>query len=332
MRLSLGAGRVMRARTHDGGAMRGAGCRHAVRSRRGGRRRRPRCRGLRRPLRGRRHRPSPGWVLALIALVAAIPVVLGLVLARRRPDLTVGALLAAFSTVPLAEFAMHAWGATGTTAYPWPGAHVAAVMDVGGWMWFFLPPAVLAAVFPGGRRLTRRGRWLLFGWPVVLAAFGFGVALDPSTYREGGGTVPGRAPASAPEAVGTAVGLLALAGFAALLIGSAAVILVHYRNGESRLRRQIRWLALSAFLLPLVLLVAVGLSLRLAQRQMAPGAAYVMLGDAVTALQEAVTELRRISQGVRPRGLDDGLPAALRARASCRGGAGRSSPTSACPR
>ena len=147
----------MRARTHDGGAMRGAGCRHAVRSRRGGRRRRPRCRGLRRPLRGRRHRPSPGWVLALIALVAAIPVVLGLVLARRRPDLTVGALLAAFSTVPLAEFAMHAWGATGTTAYPWPGAHVAAVMDVGGWMWFFLPPAVLAAVFPGGRRLSRRG-------------------------------------------------------------------------------------------------------------------------------------------------------------------------------
>ena len=165
-----------------------------------------------------------------------------------------GALLAAFSTVPLAEFAMHAWGATGTTAYPWPGAHVAAVIDMGGWMWFFLPPAVLAAVFPGGRGLSRRGRWLLFGWPVVLAAFGFGVALDRSTYREGGGTVPGRAPAWAPEAVGTTVGLLALAGFAALLIGSAAAILVHYRNGESRLRRQIRWLALSAFLLPLVLL------------------------------------------------------------------------------
>jgi len=126
---------------------------------------------------------------------------------------------------------------------------------------------------PGRPEAVPPGRWLLFGWPVVLAAFGFGVALDRSTYREGGGTVPGRAPAWAPEAVGTTVGLLALAGFAALLIGSAAAILVHYRNGESRLRRQIRWLALSAFLLPLVLLVAVGLSLRLAQRQMAPGAA-----------------------------------------------------------
>ena len=107
---------------------------------------------------------------------------------------------------------------------------------------------------PGRPEAVPPGRWLLFGWPVVLAAFGFGVALDRSTYREGGGTVPGRAPAWAPEAVGTTVGLLALAGFAALLIGSAAAILVHYRNGDSRLRRQIRWLALSAFLLPLVLL------------------------------------------------------------------------------
>ena len=52
--------------------------------------------------------------------------------------------------------------------------------------------------------------------------------------------------------------------------------------------------------------------LRLEKRQLVPGAAYAMLGDAVAALQEAVAELRRISQGVRPSGLDDGLPAALR--------------------
>ena len=48
-------------------------------------------------------------MLALIALAAAIPIALGLVLAWRRPDLMVGALLAAFATVPLAEFAVHAW-------------------------------------------------------------------------------------------------------------------------------------------------------------------------------------------------------------------------------
>jgi signal transduction histidine kinase len=59
-------------------------------------------------------------------------------------------------------------------------------------------------------------------------------------------------------------------------------------------------------------LVAVGMSLRLAQRHLAPGATYAALEGAVAELQEAVTELRRISQGVRPSGLDDGLPAALR--------------------
>jgi len=36
------------------------------------------------------------------------------------------------------------------------------------------------------------------------------------------------------------------------------------------------------------------------------------MDGAVAELQEAVAELRRISQGVRPSGLDDGLPAALR--------------------
>jgi len=59
-------------------------------------------------------------------------------------------------------------------------------------------------------------------------------------------------------------------------------------------------------------LVAIGMSLRLAQRHLPPGLASATLDGAVAELQEAVAELRRISQGVRPSGLDDGLPAALR--------------------
>jgi len=60
-------------------------------------------------------------------------------------------------------------------------------------------------------------------------------------------------------------------------------------------------------------LVAIGMSLRHAQRQLPPGALYDSLDNAVEALQEAVAGLRRISQGVRPSGLDEGLHAALRA-------------------
>jgi hypothetical protein len=50
-------------------------------------------------------------------------------------------------------------------------------------MWFFVPPALLAAVFPG-KGLTRRARWLCYGWPVVLAGFAVGVAFDPGTYLQ----------------------------------------------------------------------------------------------------------------------------------------------------
>jgi len=59
-------------------------------------------------------------------------------------------------------------------------------------------------------------------------------------------------------------------------------------------------------------LVAVGISLRLAQRHLPAGPTFAALDGAVAELQASVAELRRISQGLRPSGLDDGLPSALR--------------------
>jgi signal transduction histidine kinase len=195
------------------------------------------------------------WLLPLIAIVAAVPVCLGLLLARRRPDLMAGALIVAFGAVPLMVFAVQAWGATAGWAHPWPGARAAAVVNVGAWMWFFVPPALLAAVFPGGV-LTGRARWLGFGWPAVLAAFAVGVAADPGTYHGGGGPVPGPAPGLLPHPAGTAIGLAALAGFLTLLLGSASMLVLRYRRGGLVLRRQIRWLGLSALVLPSALLLA----------------------------------------------------------------------------
>ncbi|NWJ70094.1 two-component sensor histidine kinase [Pseudonocardia sp. ICBG1122] len=64
-------------------------------------------------------------------------------------------------------------------------------------------------------------------------------------------------------------------------------------------------------------LVSLGMTLRLAQRRIhaEPGAAAGLddvLEAAVAELGTAVAELRRIAHGLRPSGLDDGLPAALR--------------------
>ena len=197
----------------------------------------------------------PVVLLPFLFIAAAIPAGLGLLLARRRPDLMTGPLITAFGVVPLLVFAVQSWGATATWPHPWPGARVAAVVNAAAWMWFFVPPALLGAVFPGAV-LTRRTRWLCCCWPIVLAGFALGAAVDPSTYRAGGGSVPGPVPDFIPHAAGTVIGLMALAGFVVLLVGSVTVLVLRYRRGGVVLRRQIRWLALSALILPSALLLA----------------------------------------------------------------------------
>jgi signal transduction histidine kinase len=60
-------------------------------------------------------------------------------------------------------------------------------------------------------------------------------------------------------------------------------------------------------------LVAIGMSLKLAQARLDPhDGAHSAIGNAVADLQGALAELRRIASGVRPRGLDEGLATALR--------------------
>jgi signal transduction histidine kinase len=61
-------------------------------------------------------------------------------------------------------------------------------------------------------------------------------------------------------------------------------------------------------------LVAIGMRLRLAQQNAArTDPLQSAVGDAVRELQEAIAELRSLAGGVRPQGLDEGLPTALRA-------------------
>lgn len=203
------------------------------------------------------HGSSPNWWQALLLAIAlAVPVTLGLILVTRRPGLGVGVGLVAFGVAPLIVSVGNAWGDTGTTAHPWPGAHLIAALSAGTWVLFYVPPALLAAVFPDGHTPSPRWRWLVYGWPIVIAAFLTGVVYDPRTYASGGGKVSGAAPTGLPAVVGTVLGLAGLAGVMALLIGSVVAIAVRYRRGDVLARRQIRWLAFSAFLLPPVLLVA----------------------------------------------------------------------------
>jgi len=193
------------------------------------------------------------WQVLAVAAVAAIPIGLGLLLAVRRPRVAVGPLLVALGVAPLVVFAADSWAQTATTADAWPGAQAAGVFSRGGWIWFYIPAALLVALFPDGHLPSRWRPWMGVGVSAVVFIFHVAVALDPSTYADAGGTAPGAAPLVVPRWVYLGPGLVALAGLLLLLVGSALILLGRYRAGDWVVRRQIRWLLLGGFLLPAVL-------------------------------------------------------------------------------
>jgi len=193
-----------------------------------------------------------GWQIAAACACAAPGVVLGLLLVVRR-QYVVGVLLVALGVLPLILLSPD-------PASPRPGAaalHGAdlaiAVFSVSAWVWFYLPPALLAAYFPDGRLPSRRWRWLIGGWVAFVAGFNLAVAVDPGSYGTGAGQIPGRPPVDVPGWLASAIGFAALALLLALLVGSVWCVATRYRQGSELVRRQLKWFALSVLLLPLVL-------------------------------------------------------------------------------
>lgn len=189
------------------------------------------------------------WQVA-VACVCAVPgVALGALLLRRR-QAVVGALLVTMGLLPIVLV-------SGDSTTPGgPARHgldlFLAVGTASAWVWFYAPPALLAACFPDGR-IGRRWWFLPAGWVVFLVLFDVAIALDPASYGAGAGEIPGEPPVAAPSLLVDLLGVVALALLLGLLVGSVLRVVVRYRRGTSLVRRQIKWFALSALLVPLVL-------------------------------------------------------------------------------
>jgi signal transduction histidine kinase len=192
-----------------------------------------------------------GWQIALAVAAGAPGVLLGALVFARGPRI-VGVLLVALGLLPLTLLGPDSQ--TGGSP-PHGLALVLAVMSVAGWVWLYVPPALLAAYVPDGR--LGRGWWVLpAGWALFLLAFHVAVALDPGSYGSGPGQIPGVPPVDEPGWVNDVLGIGSLALLLALLVASAAHVVVRFRAGDEVVRRQLKWLMLSITLLPAVLVAA----------------------------------------------------------------------------
>lgn len=194
-----------------------------------------------------------GWEVALAVGAGAPGVLLGVLVLARGPRV-VGALLVLLGLLPLTLLAPDAQ--TGGPA-PHGLALIVAVMSAAGWVWLYVPPALLAVYVPDGR--LGRGWWVLpAGWVVFLLAFHAAVALDPRSYGSPPERIPGSPPVDVPGWINGLLGVGSLALLLALLAGSAAHVVVRFRRGNEVVRRQLKWFLLSISLLPAVLVAAWG--------------------------------------------------------------------------
>jgi two-component system, NarL family, sensor kinase len=121
-----------------------------------------------------------------------------------------------------------------------PGWRLPATVVSGGWTWaltFFLPLALLC--FPDGRLPGPRWRWL-----VALIALDAPLAFAAGAMSGFSGEVgvPGYVVA---EVGGQAVAALAFALVPVVYLGAVAALVVRFRRGDERTRRQLLWVLLA---------------------------------------------------------------------------------------
>ncbi|HET6529931.1 MAG TPA: hypothetical protein VFH03_04845, partial [Actinoplanes sp.] len=195
--------------------------------------------------------------LGAAVLLGAASVTLGLVVAARRPDNPVGALLVWVGVLPI----LLAYGEMQTTAYALrpdlvPVSPAEYALSLGSWMFLYVPPALLALVFPDGRLPGRRWRPVAAGLIAVPAVFTVLVAFDPAPYPPPYQDLPHVFDAGPLNAVLMVAGVVLLPVLMGLLVAAAASMVVRYRRETDPVRRaQVKWFALGALFLPGTLLL-----------------------------------------------------------------------------
>ncbi len=198
-----------------------------------------------------------GTALAIGTALALPSVVLGVVVAVRRPRSVVGPLLvlvgAAAVWVTLGELYTAAFARRPGL----PLAEVYAALSQGDWMFLYVPAALLMLVFPDGRLPGRCRRWVAVGLLAVPTLFTLIAAAVTDPYPPPFENTPHLLrPPEAYVPMLLTVGEALLPVFLGLLVTSASAAVIRYRRTADEVgRAQLKWFALGAGFLPLTLLL-----------------------------------------------------------------------------
>jgi signal transduction histidine kinase len=191
--------------------------------------------------------PAASWLASAVAavLIGLINAALGMLVSWKAPRNWCAALLA-LGGCWICQAGLPA-GSGSAPPNPWVVA-----LTQGSWMLFFLPLAWLMLIFPTGRLLTPRWRWVLAALPLVIVIFNLTTAMAPGPFAD---PFP-----NSPKVLGTseAAGYVAIAClpiFLALLVASVVSMVLRFRRAGSEEKLQLRWMSLAGFTIPLTLLL-----------------------------------------------------------------------------
>jgi signal transduction histidine kinase len=196
-------------------------------------------------------RPDPGLGILFIAglAVGSLAIALGLLVARGAPGNGIAVLLAwhGFNVVAFVTRDVY-YAAASVGAVPITELVVAVLRESA--VWLYLAVALMLLVFPSGTVPGPRWRWLLPVVVLVGASFQVSGILDPAPFPPPlahlrsplGGWLP---------LVFDVTGLASLIGLLALTVLTAAAIVVRFRRTADPIQRvQLKWLALAGIALP----------------------------------------------------------------------------------
>ncbi|MDX6588605.1 MAG: hypothetical protein QOI31_3078 [Solirubrobacterales bacterium] len=201
---------------------------------------------------------EPWWQTALSLGAGIVSVALGLLITVRRRGHPIGWLLLAngliFATFGVAQ--AYAQYAVLEDPGALPGAEWAVLWDQSAWPLLFGAILAIVLLFPDGRLPSRRARRVAVGGAASVGGFLILTFFDPEPFEAPYEGVDRPLP-GLPEALGT-LWLIVLLGILASLVAGVTVVRRRFSAATGIERLQLKWLVMSALLVPLTLLVCLG--------------------------------------------------------------------------